>query len=152
MKEPKLRILNLDTGIQSTVVLLMSCCGDLPPLDVAVFADTGCEPHVVYQYLEWLEGFAGEHGVLVRRVSVGNIKEDAIRKWVCEFAGLEPCQRIPTGYVQQWIGISWDERHQARMSSEPWRTNWYPLVEREITRWGCIDWLTRYGYPNPLRA
>ena len=33
--EPKLRILSLGAGVQSTTVLLMSCRGDLPKLDTA---------------------------------------------------------------------------------------------------------------------
>ncbi|KKN55324.1 hypothetical protein LCGC14_0583140, partial [marine sediment metagenome] len=47
--KPHLRILSLGAGVQSTAVLLMSCQGVLPPLDAAVFADTGWEPKAVYR-------------------------------------------------------------------------------------------------------
>lgn len=47
------RVLSLGAGVQSSVVLLMSCSGQLPKLDAAVFADTGWEPKAVY---DWLEG------------------------------------------------------------------------------------------------
>lgn len=34
-----LRVLSLGAGVQSSVLLLMSCRGELPKLDAAVFAD-----------------------------------------------------------------------------------------------------------------
>lgn len=48
------RILNLGAGVQSTVVALMIHKGELPPIDAAIFADTGEEPQAVYRHLEWL--------------------------------------------------------------------------------------------------
>ena len=52
---PKLRILSLGAGVQSTTVALMAARGDLEPLDCAIFADTGWEPAEVYRHLDWLE-------------------------------------------------------------------------------------------------
>jgi hypothetical protein len=72
------KILSLGAGVQSTCVLLRSCLGDLPKLDAAVFADTGWEPSDVYRHLDWLEGFAGQHGVPVHRVSAGNLRDDLL--------------------------------------------------------------------------
>lgn len=43
---PRLKVLSLGAGVQSTTVLLMSWAGELPPLDCAIFADTGWEPQV----------------------------------------------------------------------------------------------------------
>jgi hypothetical protein len=57
----------------------MSCIGDLPKLDAAVFADTGWEPQAVYRHLDWLEEEAGRHGIPIHRVSAGHIKEDCLR-------------------------------------------------------------------------
>lgn len=50
-----LRILNLGVGVQSSTVLLQSHIGELPPLDHAIFADTGDETDAVYEYLEYLK-------------------------------------------------------------------------------------------------
>lgn len=73
-----LRVLSLGAGVQSTCVLLMSLCGDLPPLDTAIFADTGWEPAAVYEHLAKLEAFAASHGLDIRRVTAGNIRTDHI--------------------------------------------------------------------------
>jgi len=54
MQDRPLRVLSLGAGVQSTTLALMSATGDLPPLDRAIFADTGSEPHHVYAHLAWL--------------------------------------------------------------------------------------------------
>jgi 3'-phosphoadenosine 5'-phosphosulfate sulfotransferase (PAPS reductase)/FAD synthetase len=68
------RILSLGAGVQSTTVLLMSCKGVLPKLDMAIFADTGWEPPAVYEHLAWLEREAALNGIPVHRVSKSNIR------------------------------------------------------------------------------
>lgn len=75
-------VLSLGAGVQSTTVLLMSCRGELPKLDFAVFADTGWEPAAVYAHLDWLQAEAARHGIPVVRVSAGNIRDDALRSQV----------------------------------------------------------------------
>jgi len=194
--KPHLRILSLGAGVQSTTVLLMSCHGELPPLDAAIFADTGWEPRAVYRHLDWLIEEAAHYGIPVHVVSAGNIKQDALenqvrgyaingKRWASmpyfvlgpngekgmirrqctieyklrplrqktrELAGFEPRERIPAGYVQRWIAISADERRRQRESGVRWCFNWYPLVERGITRWGCLEWMRNHGYPDPPRS
>jgi len=76
---PALRVLSLGAGVQSTTVLMLSAEGVLPRLDGAVFADTGWEPKAVYDHLDRLEQeIAQPAGIPVYRVSVGNIREDAL--------------------------------------------------------------------------
>lgn len=52
---PRLRVLSLGAGVQSTTLLLLSAEGRLPRLDAAIFADTGWEPRRVYEHLDRLE-------------------------------------------------------------------------------------------------
>ena len=73
-----IRVLSLGAGVQSTALLLMSLYGDLPPIDVAIFADTGWEPKAVYEHLLKLETEAALHGVEVRKVTAGNIHDDHV--------------------------------------------------------------------------
>lgn len=75
---PALRLLSLGAGVQSTVVLLLACEGEIPSFDVALFADTGWEPRAVYAHLERLTAHADKHGIPVRQVSAGNIRTDAL--------------------------------------------------------------------------
>ncbi|UYY60121.1 hypothetical protein [Sphingomonas sp. S2-65] len=55
LAEPKLRVLSLGAGVQSTVLALASSGGDVGPLpDCAIFADTQWEPRKVRKHLAWL--------------------------------------------------------------------------------------------------
>jgi len=63
------QILSFGAGVQSTALLLMSCRGLLPKIDVAIFADVGWEPEAVYQHLEWCKVEAAKHGIEVVTVS-----------------------------------------------------------------------------------
>ena len=60
---PRMTVVSLGGGVQSTVMALMAC-ESLPPTrsrgafgrvpDCAIFADTGWEPPSIYTHLEWL--------------------------------------------------------------------------------------------------
>ena len=67
-------VLSFGAGVQSTALLLMSCRGMLPKLDVAVFADTQWEPDQVYEHLEWCKAHAAAHGIPVVTVTGGDIR------------------------------------------------------------------------------
>lgn len=67
--------------------------------------------------------------------------------------GLRPRQRAPkTPVIRRWYGISRDEQQRMRISDEPWCVNWYPLVERRITRTMCYQWLAEHGYHEAPRS
>jgi len=65
--------------VQSSTLLLLSCRGELPRLDAAIFADTQYEPAAVYDHLAWLEEVARGAGIPVYRVTAGDIRADALR-------------------------------------------------------------------------
>ncbi len=73
-----IRVLSLGAGVQSTTLLLMSCLGELPLLDAAVFADTQWEPAAVYQHLSWLTEYASKAGIPVHQVSAGNLRTESL--------------------------------------------------------------------------
>lgn len=52
---PRLRILSLGAGVQSTTLALMAARGEIEMPDCAIFADTGWEPRAVYEHLDRLE-------------------------------------------------------------------------------------------------
>jgi hypothetical protein len=76
--EPLLRVLNLGAGTQSTAVALMHLDGTLPPIDAAVFADTGWEPREVYDHLDKLRARFDEAHVPLLEVTGGDIRADAL--------------------------------------------------------------------------
>lgn len=59
MKE--INIISLGAGVQSTMLYLLACEHHpiMPPIDAAIFADTGEEPRAVYEHLQWLKSLNG---------------------------------------------------------------------------------------------
>jgi hypothetical protein len=70
-----LRVLNLGAGVQSTTLFFMILDGDLPPVDVAIFADTGDEPKAVYEHPEMLKTY---RGTKIITVSQGNLGDNLV--------------------------------------------------------------------------
>jgi len=58
----------------------------------------------------------------------------------------------PAPIVEQWLGISYDEVTRMRMSKDWWISNYYPLVEKKMTRYDCLRWMDDHGYPVPPRS
>lgn len=75
---PRLRLLSLGAGVQSSTALLLACDGVIPTFDYALFADPGWEPAAVYKQVERLRAEAARHGIPVVRLSAGNIRRDAL--------------------------------------------------------------------------
>lgn len=73
-----IRVLSLGAGVQSTTVALMAAYGDIPPIEHAVFANTGWEPPSVYEHFIRLRGELEKYGVAVHEVNNGNLYQDSI--------------------------------------------------------------------------
>ena len=80
--EPKLRILSLGAGVQSSTMALMANEGAFGPLpDYAIFADTGWEPKKVYEHLQWLKTQLKYPVIICKNhLKSGSIKEDIVNE------------------------------------------------------------------------
>lgn len=79
MNVPTIRALSLGAGVQSSTVLMLAAEGAIPPIDAAIFSDTGWEPKRVYDHLDRLEAeIAAPAGIPIYRVSSGHIRNDAL--------------------------------------------------------------------------
>jgi len=93
----RMRVHNLGAGVQSTTQLILAAEGRIPRPDVAIFADTGWEPAKVYQHLDRVEReVATPAGIPIVRVSVGNIRADALDP-AHRFASMPLYVRNPNG-------------------------------------------------------
>lgn len=73
-----------------------------------------------------------------------------ILRQVRQLAGIkrgEKCIR-----VIQWIGISRDEAQRMKTSREAWCEHRWPLIELDMTRQKCLEWMKSKGYPQPPRS
>lgn len=139
--DPMMRVLNLGAGVQSTTVLLLALNGEIPPLDAAIFADTGWEPQAVYEHLDKLTALAEENAVPLYVVSNGNIREDA----------LNPDKRFASmpAYVKNPDGTQGMGRRQCTKEYKitPIRNRIRELVAEELG----IDAPTWRQIPNDVR-
>ncbi len=74
-RKKTLTVISLGAGVQSSAMAIMAAKGDFPKPDCAIFADTGYEPKMVYNYLELLKKILPYP---VHVVSKGNIKKDML--------------------------------------------------------------------------
>ena len=61
-------------------------------------------------------------------------------------------KRIPPGSIESWIGISTDEAVRMKPSTVKYMVNRWPLIEQRMSRWDCLNWLERNGYPAPPKS
>ena len=172
---PKLVVLSLGAGVQSTTLALMAAHGEIGPMpDCAIFADTGWEPRAVYEHLDRLETMLP---FPVYHVSVGDIRDtiatdayDPIPWHVPGGMGRRQCTKqyklypirrnvrmqlngkTPRGGCEMWIGISRDEAHRMKPSTVQYITNRWPLIERDMTRRDCQRKLEAWGWDTVPRS
>jgi hypothetical protein len=92
----------------------------------------------------------GSSGPLMRQCTV-DYKVDPIIRAIREIVGAETRRtvRVP---VEQLFGISLDEVQRMRDSRWSWITNRYPLIDRGMSRFDCLTWMERHGYPKPPKS
>jgi len=71
------RFLSLGAGVQSSAMYALCTIGDLPRPKQAIFADTGCEPRAVYEWLQKLEAWGEKYnGPPIVKVTKGDLFMD----------------------------------------------------------------------------
>ena len=96
---------------------------------------------------------AGSGGGMLRRQCTGEFKIKPIERKVRELVGLKKGQRGPKEVaVQQWIGISMDESVRMKPSRVKWIEHIWPLIEKDMYRYDCINWMREHGYREPSKS
>jgi len=98
----------------------------------------------------YVRDFRGEPGRM-RRECTRNYKIAPIQHKIRQLLGLAKGQRSQKR-VRQWIGISTDEAHRQRDGRVSWIDNWYPLIERGMSRDDCLRWLREHDHPRPRKS
>lgn len=187
-ENPKIRVISLGAGVQSSTMALMAAQGLIGPMpDCAIFADTGAEPKSVYDHLAYLQGLLpfpvhivsqgdlraevmgeADHAkyasipFFIRKVDGGTAmgrrqctyqyKIRPIAKKIRDLLGYRPRQRIPAGSAEVWIGISTDEIQRMKDARDAWQVNRWPLIESNISRTNCVQWIEKNGFKTPPKS
>lgn len=103
------------------------------------------------QSMLWEMEILRRPGALIRQCT-GDFKLDVIRRAIRNELGIGPRASVRSGAVEQWIGISTDEADRMTQSKVAFVANRYPLVEREMSRADCVNWLADHGYAEPPKS
>ncbi len=166
--------ISLGWGVQSFTLAAMSALGELPPVDVAIHADTTHESVLTYRFAArwttWLE----RHGVKVATPYPGRIDpvnngygwpdapfysdpEGQIKRQCTSQWKVKRIRRYVQAHrngqpVEQWLGISTDEWQRMRDSDVKYITNKYPLIDHRMSRADCVKWLEGHGLEVPPKS
>ena len=87
------------------------------------------------------------------RQCTADFKIIPVRKKIKELLGYKKGQRIPKDVcVNNLLGISYDEAHRMKPSRDIWIKHIYPLIDKDLTRGHCLEWMESHGYPTPPRS
>jgi len=94
----------------------------------------------------------GKKGLLRRQCTV-DYKITPINKKVRELLGYKKGERVKKGTkVEMLMGISKDEIIRTRINRLPYIQNIYPLIERDMRRHHCLEWIFKNNFPRPPRS
>jgi hypothetical protein len=90
---------------------------------------------------------------MVNRICTVDFKIVPVIKKTKELLGLKKGARLPTEPVcTTWVGISKDEIQRMKESREKFIKHRWPLIEMNMTRLHCLEWMEKNGFPRPPRS
>lgn len=167
-------VLNFGGGRQTVAMCVLVEQGILPRPDYIVAADTGREVKTTWQYLEehiqprmaalGLEVIVAPHtlatvdlygkngDLLVPTYTpTGKLPTYCSVEWKRRVVRRELRKRGVDG-ASMWIGYSWDERGRAVKQVDSYWPEFYPLIDRQITRANCEQIILAAGLPLPHKS
>jgi hypothetical protein len=89
----------------------------------------------------------------LRRQCTREFKVQPITRKLRELCGLAKGERAgKESRVLQYIGISLDEIVRMKPSRDKWIEHQWPLIDKRMSRWDCMRWLEKNGYPVPPKS
>jgi hypothetical protein len=173
-----MKVLSLGWGVQSWTLAAMVALNEIEPVDYMIHADTTHEASWTYKHDKKWTGWFEKHGQKVitvkpdpkrtgafnqykgvfipaytyngktngqlRRQCTGDWKIAPMRRKIQELRNGEP--------VEIWLGITLDEFQRMKESDVKYITNRWPLIEKNMTRLDCMNWLKAHNLEIPHRS
>lgn len=107
--------------------------------DVITTSKTGAV-HLLPPFFSWVNGSRGKQPGFCS----AEWKRTVVRRWAnAQTGGREK--------FDVWIGFSTDELGRCCETSGKWQ-NWYPLIDKRLSRNDCIAIVEKHGLPTPPRS
>lgn len=176
-----MKILSLGAGVQSSALAFMIHKGIIDKIDFAVFADTKSEPDNVYEYLDYIKSIVDFDIFIVSKgdlyndtinniqnnkwldipfFTLDNNKKGQIRRTCTQKYKIAPIRKFIKSKMKDknlkqaeiLIGISTDEIQRMKTSNVKYLVNKYPLIEKRLSRYHCLQWLKDNNFKLPDRS
>ena len=90
---------------------------------------------------------------MIKRQCTSEFKIEPLIQKTRELLGLKKRQRAKGKFkVIHWIGISTDEAVRMKPSRNEWIEHRWPLIEQNMNRNDCLNWMEKNGYPRPEKS
>ena len=89
---------------------------------------------------------------LLGRKCTSDYKIIPLQRKVRELLGIQRQTKEMKPLCDMLLGISTDEAHRMKDSRVRYIRNRFPLIELSMSRFDCLQWMQRYGYPEPPRS
>jgi len=156
-------ILSFGAGLNSTALLVFLVERNYP-LDEVVFADTGGEVPETYEHLKIVDSYLSKYGIPFKIVKSknGTLYETCMRRkvtpsqvwrWSTRDYKITPIHayyRPLKVLINQYLGISFEERNRMKGARVSYVKNIFPLVENKLTRHDCIDIIYQADFDSPM--
>lgn len=93
----------------------------------------------------------GKIGLLGRKCTA-DYKVMVIERKVRDLLGVKRFPSKGPVLVKQMIGISMDEAIRQKPSKRAVIKNIYPLLDLDMSRHDCLEWMKKHGYPEPPKS
>lgn len=103
-------------------------------------------------YVPWFSQGGDDSKGMLWRSCTDKFKLTPLRRRMRALVGLETGEQCKEPRVECWIGISTDEAMRMKPSQNNWCVHRWPLIELGMSRWDCLRWLERHGYPKPAKS
>jgi hypothetical protein len=91
-------------------------------------------------------------GVLPRQCS-SHYKVEVVERHIRKLLGIGPNGPYPrTVAAEVWLGISQDEMQRMKDAKQKYIVNRWPLIEKRMKRYDCLNWMARRNFPDPPRS
>lgn len=160
-------ILSYGGGLNSSA-LLFYLLENKYPLDEVIFADTGGEVPETYNHLKFIDSYLRRYNIPFKIVRSKNgtlydtcmrrkVTPSQIWRWSTRDYKITPIHahyRSLKVFVNQYLGISFEERKRMKEARVSYVKNIFPLVENKLARHDCIDILyqANFDFPLPVRS
>jgi hypothetical protein len=92
-----------------------------------------------------------DHGRNIRQCTA-DFKIEPIQREIRRLLGRPRISSKAPVLVEVLIGISVDEAQRMKPARFNWIKNVWPLIDRNMDRQGCLEWMEGRGYPIPPRS